>query len=137
MADDSAEILFQSFLQEAPCEQFWHGRGCSLFNVVHPAFPLPIKASPTLQSTMKNGFGEAVMACDTPEPSKFLSLDSYREIDLAPHPVVGLVLLEGNVEKFPHALVLKAWILLFFFFFSRVSKQGPYFTAIEEDGGNN
>ena len=25
MADDLAEILFQSFLREAHCEQFWHG----------------------------------------------------------------------------------------------------------------
>ena len=29
-------------------------------------------------------------------------------------------------------LVLKAWILFFF----RISKQGPCFTAIEEDGGD-
>ena len=30
-------------------------------------------------------------------------------------------------------LVSKAWIFLFFF---RVSKQGPCFTVIEEDGGD-
>ena len=23
------------------CKQFWHGRGCPLFDVVYPAFPLP------------------------------------------------------------------------------------------------
>ena len=28
-------------------EQFWYGLGCSLFDVVHPAFPLPTTASPT------------------------------------------------------------------------------------------
>ena len=30
-------------------------------------------------------------------------------------------------------LVSKAWIFLFYF---RVSKQGPCFTAVEEDGGD-
>ena len=53
-----------------PCEQFWHGQGCPLFDVL--------------------SFGEAVMACDRPEPCKFPSLDScqksflwtYKEVDL-------------------------------------------------------
>ena len=57
------------------CEQFWHVQGCSLFDVVHPAFPLPITASSTLQGSLEDGFGEAVVACDMPEPCKFLSLD--------------------------------------------------------------
>ena len=51
------------------------------------------------------------MACDVPEPCKFLSLDSCqkrflwtnKEVDLAPHPVVGLVLQAGDEEKFPQA----------------------------------
>ena len=30
------------------CEQFWHGLGCPLFDVVHSAFPLPTTATPTL-----------------------------------------------------------------------------------------
>ena len=42
--------------------QFWHKQGCPLFYVVHPAFPLPPTASPTLQSAMKDGFGEVVEA---------------------------------------------------------------------------
>ena len=37
---DSAEIHFQSFLQETT-KQFWHGKVCPLFDVVHSAFPLP------------------------------------------------------------------------------------------------
>ena len=31
-----------------PCEQFWHGQICQVLDVVHPAFPLPTTASPTL-----------------------------------------------------------------------------------------
>ena len=94
------------------CEQFWHGLGCPLFDVVHPAFPLPTTASPTLKGALKDGFGEAVVACDMPEPCKFPSLDScqnrslwtHKEVDLAPHPAVGVVLQEGDAEKYPQAL---------------------------------
>ena len=38
-----------------------------------PAFPLP-----SLQSALKNGFGESVVARDMSEPCKFPSLDSCR-----------------------------------------------------------
>ena len=61
---------------------------------------------------MKNDVGEAVLARDMPEPCKFLSLDSCqkrflwtnKEVDLAPHPVVGLVLPVGDEEKFLQVL---------------------------------
>ena len=61
---------------------------------------------------MKDGFGEAVVACDMPEPCKCPSLGrcqkrflrTHKGVDLAPHPVVGLVLQVGNAEKFPQAL---------------------------------
>ena len=43
-------------------EQFWHGQGRSLSDVVCPAFSLPATASPTLQGALKDGFGEAVVA---------------------------------------------------------------------------
>ena len=79
------------------------------------------------------------MACDMPKPCKFSSLDScqksflwtHKELDLARHPVVGLVLQVGDMEKFPHA---RGFEHLDPFF--RVSKQGPCFTAVEEDGGD-
>ena len=104
MRDDSAEILFQSFLQEAlvfVSSSVWYRQGCPFFDVVHSAFSLPVVASPTLQGALKDGFGEAVMAYDMPEPCKFPSLDScqkrflqtHKEADLALLPVVGLVLL--------------------------------------------
>ena len=70
------------------------------------------KASPILQGALKDGFGEAVVACDMPEPCEFLPLDScqkmflwtHKEVDLALHPVLGLVLQIGDAEKFPKAL---------------------------------
>ena len=73
-------------------------------------------ASPTIQGALKNGFGEAVVACDMPEPSKFPFLDScqkrflwnHKEADLASHSVVGLVLQVGDAEKLPQALGFKS-----------------------------
>ena len=43
------------------------GQGHPLFDVVHPAFSLPTTASPVLQGDLRDVFGEAVVACDTPE----------------------------------------------------------------------
>ena len=92
-------------------ELFWHGQRCPLFHVVHPTFPLPAMASPILQGVLKNGFGEALVACDMPGPCKFPSLDNcqktflwtYKEVDLAPHPVIGAG--EGDTE------LASCWIL--------------------------
>ena len=86
------------------CEQFWHGQGCLLFDIVHPAFLLPTMASPTFQGALKDGFGEAVVVCDMPEPCKFLCLDrcqkrflwTLKGVDLALNPVVRLVLHVGD-----------------------------------------
>ena len=68
------------------------------------------------------------------KPCKFPSLDgcqkrflrTHKETDLAPHPVVGLVLQVGDAEKFPRALGFESLAQFF-----RSSKQGPCFTAIE------
>ena len=67
---------------------------------------------PTLQGALKDGFGEAVVERDMPARCKFSSLDScqkrflwtHKGVDLAPNPVVGLVLQVGDTEKFPRAL---------------------------------
>ena len=85
------------FLQKAIVSSYSMGRECPLF--VYPAFPLPTIALSIHQGALKDAFGEAVLACDMPEPCKFPSLDScqktfpwtYKEVDVAPHPVVGLV----------------------------------------------
>ena len=78
------------------------------------------------------------MACDMPDPCKFLSLDNcqkrflwtHRGVDPTPHTVVGLVLEGGGTEKSPHALGFERLDPFF-----RVGKQGHCFTAVEEDGG--
>ena len=57
-------------------------------------------AAPHCGGVLKDGFGEAVVACDMPEPCKFPSLEScqkrfswtHKEVYLAPQPDVGLVL---------------------------------------------
>ena len=59
---------FSVFSAGGPCEQFWHGQRCPLFDVVHPAFPLPITALPTLQDALKDVLVEAVVECDMPKP---------------------------------------------------------------------
>ena len=79
------------------------------------------------------------MTRDMPEPCEFPPLDSrqkrfvwaHKEVDLAPHPVVGLTLQE-DAEKFPRALDYEILDV-----FVRVSKQGPYLTATEENEGDN
>ena len=111
---DSPQVFF--FSARGPCEQFWREQGCPLFDVIHPEFPLLTMVSPTLQGALKNGFGEAVVACDMPEPCKFLSLDScekrslrtHKEVNLATHPVSSLVLQIGDRESYLLRLVLKA-----------------------------
>ena len=79
------------------------------------------------------------MACDMPEPCKFLSLDScqkrslrtHKGVDLAPHQVIGLVLQLGDAKKFPQALAFEGLDS-----FLSVNKQGPCFTPTEEDRGD-
>ena len=66
MRDNLEQIVFQPFLQEALVS----GSGTDR-DVVHPAVPLPTTASPTLQGVWKDGFGDAVVACDMPEPCNF------------------------------------------------------------------
>ena len=134
---DPPSVFFLCFSAGGPCEQFWHRQIRPLFDVVHLEFPLLTTKSPPLQGALKNGFGEAVMVSDMPKPSKFPSLGrcqesflwSHKGVDLAPHPVVGLVLRVADADRFPHAHGFKSLDPLF-----TVSKQGPCFTAIEEDG---
>ena len=107
MREDSAKIFFLSFLQEALASSSGMCRDVRS-DILHPAFSLPTKASPTLHGALKGGCGEAVIACDMPEPCTFPSLDScqkkflwtHKEVDLAPHSVIGLVLQAGDSEKF-------------------------------------
>ena len=78
------------------------------------------------------------MVCDMSEPCKFPSLYSgqqrllrtHNEVDLAPHPVVGLVLQVGGAEKFPQALGFESLDPFF------QSQQAGSMFHIEEDGGD-
>ena len=80
------------------------------------SFTLSIKHSLCLQGAMKDGFGEAVVACDMPEPCKFPSPDNchkrflwtHKEVDLASHRVVGLVLQTGSTEKLPRSVGIES-----------------------------
>ena len=54
-----------------------------------------------------------------------------KEVHLAPHPVVGLVLRIGDTEKLYYALGFESPDPFF-----SVSKQGTRFSAIEEDRGD-
>ena len=56
---------------------------------------------------------------------------THKEVDLALYPVVGHVLQVGDTEKFPLALSFEILDPVF-----RVIKQGPCFTAVEEDGSD-
>ena len=81
--------------------------------------------------------------CDMPEPWKFPSLDCFltvaRRGSCGPRRKFVLLCTQSlvlcsqvrDVEKFPDALGFKSLDP-----FLRVSKQGPYFTAREEDGGD-
>ena len=119
MMDDSADILIRPVSPEGNhCEQFWVGHECLFFDVVRLSFPLPITASPTrtFKGALNDGFIEAVVSHDMPEPCQFPSLDScqkiflwtHNDVELAPHPVVGLVLQAGEAKKFPQTLGPKA-----------------------------
>ena len=77
MRDNSAEILFPVFSAGGPREQLWHGQGRRLFEAVHPALPLPTTASPTLHSSLKDGFGEALVACGMPDTRHSARSDNY------------------------------------------------------------
>ena len=87
----------------------------STLDVFRPALFLPTTASPTLRGALKDGLGEAVVACDMPEPCEFPDLDSYRKrflrthegVDVAHHPVAGPVLQEGDAENIPNAFGLE------------------------------
>ena len=97
---------------------------------------LTLSILPILQGALKDGFGEAVMACGMPIPYKFPSLDScqkrflwaHQEIDFSQHPVVGLVLQAANVARPPQAHGFESLDPFL------CQQAGSKSQAIEEDG---
>ena len=95
---------------------------------------------PSAEGYIVSGFGEAVVACDMPEPCKFPSLDScrmkfmetHKEVDLVPHPVVGLVFKVGDTEKLPQALGSES-LDRFLQSASRVHVSQPYRMDVTRD----
>ena len=110
------EVLVQSFLLKGLVSSSYMGRDVhsSVLSIQH--FLCKPRRRPPSKVPLKDGFGEAVVACDMSEPCKFLTLDScqkrfmwtHKEVDLAPHSIVGLVLQAGDTEKFPHALCFES-----------------------------
>ena len=104
MRDDSAEILLKVFSAGDPCEQLWHGHVCSLFNCCLCSIPSADNGVAHSPRCPEGEIRDPVVLCDTPEPCKFPSLDScqekilwtHKQVDLVPHPVVGLVFQVGD-----------------------------------------
>ena len=132
MTNDSAESLFKSFLREAVVGHSGMGRDVHSLTLLIQRF-LCTPPSPPSQhyGALKDGFGEAVVARDIPEPCKFPCLDScqkklpwrHKEVDLAQQLIVGFVeKLAQSVESLNP--------------FLRVSTQSSCFTATEENRGD-
>ena len=62
MSDDSVEITFRCFLQEAFVRSSGMGRDVHSLTLSIQLLPLPMAASPILQGGLKDGAGEAVVA---------------------------------------------------------------------------
>ena len=58
----------------------------------------------------------------------------HKEVDLAPRPVVGLMLQAGDTEKFLHVFAFES--LDPFFCCSQNQQAGSMFSAVDEDGGD-
>ena len=123
------------------CKQFWYGQGCPLFDVVQTAFPLPTRRRPPSKVSRRMVLERLSWRVPCPNHASFrLStvarggsiLWTHKDVDLAPNLVVDLVLPVGARcgEVSSGTRFRKPGS------FFRVNKQGPYFTAIEEDGGD-
>ena len=72
LKDDLAEVFIKSFLREAIVSNAGMGRMSTLRRC--PSSIFSADHGVALQGVLKDGFGEAVVACDMPEPCKFPSL---------------------------------------------------------------
>ena len=68
MKDDPAEILFQSFLQEAHVSSSGIGRDAHSSMFSSSISSSTYHGVTLFQDDLKDGYVEAVLACDMPEP---------------------------------------------------------------------
>ena len=57
---------------------------------------MPTTASPTLQGALKDGFGEAVVACDKPEPCKVPPLAKNQKLSNMLSAYVAILLTQKS-----------------------------------------
>ena len=70
--DDSAEVLFQSSLQEAIVSSSYMGRDVHVLTLSIQDFPCRPQHRP--QRALKDGFEDAVVQCDMPDHGPTLKL---------------------------------------------------------------
>ena len=92
------------------CEQFWHGQRCPILDVVHPAFPLPTTALPTLQGALRMVLERLSWRVTWPNHAGFRLLTVVRRGSCGPtrklilHRTLSLswAPTAGDAEKFPY-----------------------------------
>ena len=134
---DAQRTSFSSLFCRGHGEHFRHEHGYSFFDFVHPTFPQPNMVLPTIQSALKDDFGEAVVACDMPKPCKFLSLDIYQkrclwareDVDLT-LPLVFSLVLQADVEKF-HSMIINVFAIIYFLSVLSLMTHFVYCTCVD------
>ena len=112
MRDKSAEIRFQSFLQEAVVSSSIMGRDDRSWMLPIQHFVCRSRCRLPFKMPRRMVLKRLSFSCDMPEPCKFPSLDSshkrflriIKEVDLDPHPVAGLMLQVEDAQTFSQAL---------------------------------
>ena len=125
MRDDSAEILFQSFLQGPIVSSSGIDRDSRSLTLSIYHFLVRLRC----RGALEDGLGQSVVACDMPEPCEFSSLDccqksfpwAHKEVDFALHPVVGFVRQVRDAERLLQTLGLESLDS-----FSSVGEQVPF-----------
>ena len=108
MGDNSAEILFLTFLQEALVSSSGMGRDVHslMLSIQHSSASHGITHPPR---SLKDGFGEVVVVCDMPDSCKFPSFDSCRKRFLWEPDFTGLQITASDT-RFGNTRAVRHWI---------------------------
>ena len=134
MRDDSAESLFQSFLQQALVSGSGRGRYVHSLMLSIQQFLCWPRHHPLSLVPWRMVLERLLWRVTCRTMHVFVTLQLPEEVPVDPEGNWSFStpsLQEGDTKKFPHALGFESMDPFF-----RVSKQGPCFTAIEEDGGD-